>query len=86
MIINIITDSNKGDIQMKRIITLTLIATLPGLAHAHGNASDSIIAYLQHFLSSPEHFWPLLVLAGLAITFKDLPKHIMRRIKIKSRT
>ena len=71
---------------MKRIITLTLIATLPGLAQAHGNASDSTFTYLQHFLSSPEHLWPLLVFAGLAITFKRLPKHLMRRIKIKTRS
>ena len=48
---------------MKRIITLTLLATLPGLALAHTDAGHTIMTNLQHILSSPEHLWPLAVAA-----------------------
>lgn len=70
---------------MKRIIAVTLIATLPGLALAHGNANNGIMMNIQHVVSSPEHLWPLLVFAVLAITFKRLPKDLMRRIKFKTK-
>ena len=71
---------------MKHFITLAILTTLPGIALAHGNADDGIMMNIQHLVSSPQHLWPLLVFAGLAITFKRLPKRFMRRIKIKTRS
>ncbi len=69
---------------MKRIIALTIIATLPGLAQAHGNAAHNIMSNLPHFLSSPEHLWPLAVIAVILVSLKRLPGRLMSRIKIKS--
>ncbi len=69
---------------MKHIITLTLLATLPGLAMAHGNDSHSIMTNLQHILSSPEHLWPLAVFAIVVATVKRMPRRLLDKLKIKS--
>ena len=71
---------------MKRIIALALITTLPGLAHAHGDAGDGFMMNIQHVVSSPEHLWPLLVLAVMALTLNPLARRLMRRIMIKTRS
>lgn len=69
---------------MKHIITLTLLATLPGLAMAHGNDGHSIMTNLQHILSSPEHLWPLAVFAVVVVTVKRMPRRLLGKLKIKS--
>jgi len=68
---------------MKHIITLTLLATLPGLAMAHGNDAHTIMSNLQHILSSPEHLWPLAVFA-VVVTVKRMPRRLLAKLKIKS--
>lgn len=69
---------------MKHIITLTLLATLPGLALAHGDAGHTIMSNLGHMLSNPEHLWPLAVFAVVVATVKRMPRRLLNKLKIKS--
>lgn len=69
---------------MKHIITLTFLATLPGLALAHGDGGHTIMSNLGHVLSNPEHLWPLAVFAVVVVTVKRMPQRLLNKLKIKS--
>lgn len=69
---------------MKQIVTLSLLFTLPGLTLAHGDAGHTIMANLQHNLSSVEHLWPVAAAIILVAAVKYLPARLMCKTKIKS--
>jgi hydrogenase/urease accessory protein HupE len=69
---------------MKHVSTLLALATLPGLALAHGDAGHGFMANLEHILTSADHLWPLAVVAIVAgMVKRPLQRLLQQRVRDK---
>jgi hydrogenase/urease accessory protein HupE len=64
---------------MKHLTTLIALASLPGLALAHGDTGHGFMANLEHILASAEHLWPLAVVAIVAAAVKRPVQRLLKQ-------
>lgn len=69
---------------MKHLIPLITFTLLPELAFAHGDHGYTVLSNVEHVLSQPEHFWPLLVALVVVIAMFRRPLgDLLKKLWIK---
>jgi len=68
---------------MKHLTTLVSLATLPGLASAHGDAGHGFLPNLEHILTHADHLVPLAVVAIVAALVKRPVTRLLQQRKVR---
>ena len=69
---------------MKSLSIFMILAMIPTLVFAHGDHGNSFFTGIEHVMSNPVHFWPLIIALGLLLVALRRPLgQLVKKLRIK---